>query len=298
MPAVFTLVNLSEVLSRRWFRAPKFDLDFYSEEPHPYSMGDSRVSMSRLRLRKIYSPALSLVDILQIAGGEDYVRLEYQLRERAAKAESYLGKRPPTRPDASLEPSPKVTPNHIKKEASSVNYAQSIHDDDYLGFQDDLENTNFFSLIRGAGENSLLSGLGLGNQFQTFEGERSNFHDIASLDAEKSRKARPAQKGGNSVLQIVEGDSRQTFVIRPKEEAPASFARIKEDSVRLEASSDSMEPVSSPAPKQDKKQLSARASEVSFEQQVQMLREKVELVAPSAAAFTGFPGNPLVREIK
>lgn len=302
---MFTIKNLCEVLGRRWFKSDKFEIALFGEEMTYPTIIDYKTNALYSKSRKPISQLLNIFDVAAIFQFEDALKLEYQIREVQAVANenSLLGKRQANKPDNYLELGPKLTPNGKKREpgnASFLNHSQ--HDDDYLSLFDNHENTNNLSLLLNPkNENSMLSNLA-NCYLNNFDQEESHFGRASNMDPQekKSAKKNQRQSRGNSMFQLLDpkdanskGELKTTFVFARKDEtikkAPLAFKQARVESLKLEATPSQSEGAGTPGKqspnvKKDCKQKST--SEVSFEFQVQMLKEKIEKIDKEKLSYS------------
>lgn len=302
---MFTIKNLCEVLGRRWFKSDKYEISLFGEEVTYPTIIDYKTSAFYSKSRKPISQLLNIFDVSSIFQFEDALKLEYQVKEVEIppNENAQLGKRQGSKPDNYMDTAPKLTPNAKRRDLGNPSLANhSQHDEDYLSLFDNHENTNNLSLLLNAkNENSMLSNLANG-YLNNFEQEESNFAKIAHADMPEKKSAKKAQKQsrGNSMFQLLDpkdanskGELKTTFVFARKDDtikkAPFAFKQARVESLKLEATpsnsgGERTPGKQSPANKKEGKQKST--SEVSFEFQVQMLKEKIEKIDKEKLSFS------------
>lgn len=291
---MFTIKNLCEVLIRRWFKNEKFELALYGEDVVYPTIIDYRPNSITAKTRKPISQLINLFDVASAFQYDEVLKLEYQVKEAGASRNenAQLGKRQNNKLDSALDLAPKLTPN-LKKRENTANNFSNVDDDNYSLF-DNHENTNNFSVMLGLkNENSLLSNVANG-YLNGGDYDRSNFNETSNADATDrvSTKKLPKPSRGNTNLGL--GDPNAT---QKSSELRTSFANIKQEensrkslvvpkqpnveSLKLEATPSQSEADHSQgkmSPAIRKETLLKSTSEVSFEFQVQMLKEKIEKI--------------------
>lgn len=294
---MFTVKNLCEVLVRRWFKNDKYDLALYGEDIVYPTVIDYRTNSLVAKTRKPISQLINLFDVASAFQYEEVLKLEYQVKEAATarNENAQLGKRINNKQEPALDLPPKLTPNLKKRDASSLGTHNFSHnEDDNCSLFDNHENTNNFSVMLGfKNENSLLSNMANG-YFNAGEYDRSNFNDYSNVEPPErmSNKKLPKASRGHSTINPIDPAASQQRV-----DFRTTFANIKQDensrksvifpkqskleSLKLEATpshSEGEASVGKLTPKAKKEGPPKSNSEVSFELQVQLLKEKIEKI--------------------
>ena len=293
---MFTVKNLCEVLVRRWFKNEKYEVALFGEDIVYPTVIDYRPTALAGKARKPISQLINLTDVAAVYQLEEVLKLEYQVKEAGTSRNenAQLGKRQQAKHDSLLDIAPKLTPNLKKRDNGlTANLGHLNHEDDYLSLFDNPENTNNLSLMLGMkNENSMLSNAANGF-LNGGDLERSNFNDHSNFDLpeRQSTKKPPKQSRGTSNLPHVEGNSqlktemRTTFTNIKQEEysrkSLGGFKPAKVESLKLEATPSHSDGEQSPGkllPLPRKEAEPKSTSDMSFELQVQMLKEKIEKI--------------------